>query len=83
MINILNFFMTIPLQIIPITAAGIKINHSNERISIMDPVTAVQSKSGTYASPHLHGEMGRFLAEGMVHEFQQKGGVFEGGSPLI
>ena len=47
------------------------------------PVTAVQSKSGTYASPHLHGETGPFLVGGMVHGFQQKGGVFEGGSPWI
>ncbi len=45
------------------------------------PVTAVQSKSGTYARLHLHGETGRFSAGGMVHGFQQKGGVFEGGSP--
>ncbi len=34
-------------------------------------VTAVKSKSGTYASPHLHGETGPFLAGDMVHGFQQ------------
>ncbi len=26
----------------------------------LPPVTAVQSKNGTYASPHLHGETGCF-----------------------
>ena len=49
----------------------------------LTPVTAVQSKRGTYASPHLHGETGPLLAGGMVHRFQQKGGVFKGGSPWI
>ncbi len=47
------------------------------------PATAVQSISGAYASPHLHGERGCLLVWGMVHGFQQKGGVFERESPLI
>ena len=42
-----------------------------------------QSKSGTYASLHLHGDRGGYLAGGMVHGFQQKGGVFEGRSPWM
>ncbi len=53
------------------------------QVHIQSPVTAVQSKSGTYASPHLHGETELFLAGGMVHGFQQKGVVFEGRSPWI
>ncbi len=47
------------------------------------PATAVQSKGGAYASPHLHGKRGSFLVWGMVLGFQQKGGVFERESPWI
>ncbi len=50
---------------------------------VLFPVTAVQSKSGTYASLHLPGETGCFLVGGMVHGFKQKWGVVEGGSPWI
>ncbi len=48
--------------------------------NVQSPVTAVHSKSGTYASLHLHGEKGLFSAGGMVHKIRAKvhgkGGIF-------
>ena len=37
------------------------------------PVTAVKSKSGTYTSPHLHGETGPFWLEAWPMDSNKKG----------
>ena len=57
--------------------------NTKEKDNVATPVTAINFKSGSHARLQFHGEMGCFSVEGMVHDFQKKGGVFRIQPPWI